>query len=221
MRTSKIVFVCAAVAALAMMGSAHAILVNYTVDGWGPTQFAGPVTPPANAPWGPNGYPGDTVELAAYSGTLDLTNGSYVLPINDLLWTIDYTYAGTATDPNAWSDLTFDFDALRNITIGGVSGTLSQPGHLEVTWDNDYLSFSDGPMLSLTVQGYLVEITPLALAEQGGTNFSGSNPWVQPERTMYAQFNVRQLPPVPEPASISLLGLGLAGLVIKRLRQRS
>jgi len=168
-----------------------AATVSYTVDGWGPTQYPGPVTPPANAPWGPNGYPGDTLELLTYTGTLDLTPGSYTQKLNTLAWKIDYTYAGTATDPDAWSDLLFSVDAMRNISFGAVHGSLSQTGSLEVLWDNDYLTLNAGPMISLFVQGQSVDITPLGLVRTGGVNVvPGSNPWVQPSYDVMVRFDV-------------------------------
>ena len=90
-----------------------------TVGGWGPTQYPALTIPPVDAPWGPTGYPGHTLELVTSTGSLDLTPGTYIRPINPLVWTIDYTYGGTATDPNAWSDVSFNFTALRNIIFDG------------------------------------------------------------------------------------------------------
>jgi len=201
-----------------LAGIAQADLVGYTVYGWGPTQFPGPVTPPAGSPWGPDGYPGDTVELVMYTGSLDLTPGTYVQKINTLLWTIDYTYAGTETAwdyPDNWSDLSFPIDAGRGMTIGTAAGSLSQNGLLESTWFNDYLSFFDGPMTSFTVQGYYVDVTPLGLSRQGGTNFSGGNPWVQPSRDVMARFEVTPVP-VPGAVLLGIIGLGVVGVKLRK-----
>ena len=62
-----------AVAGLALALPVHATLVSYTVDAVAPQQFAGTVTPPADAPWGVNGYPGDTVALQSYTGIFQLS----------------------------------------------------------------------------------------------------------------------------------------------------
>lgn len=207
---------------LAILTSPALAAISYTVGGWGPTQFPGPVTPPTNAPWGVNGYPGDTVEFQGYTGSLDLAPGTYIKPISSLLWTIDYTYAGTATNPTDWSDLTFLFNAVRSISFeGGATGNLTQPGTLEVTWDNDFLSLGKGLTVSLQVQGYQVDVTPLALNKVGGSNFSGGNPWVQPARDVYAEFVVTESP-VPEPTAIivwSLLGAIGIGVICRRRRR--
>lgn len=196
-----------------LAGSAGASSVGFTVSGWGPTQYPGPITPPASAPWGVNGYPGDTVELTTGSGTLDLTPGnSYDLKVNTLLWAIDYTYAGTETDPDAWSDLAATLNIARSISFdGGASGSLAQSGLLEITWENDFLTVNNGTTTVVNVAGYPVEITPLGLQRTGGT-FDGGNPWAQQPMDVLARFTV-----LPEPASATLLVLG--GLAVIRRRR--
>ena len=216
-----------ALAGLAFAASAHATLVSYTVDGVAAQQYAGSVTPPADAPWGVNGYPGDTVALQSYTGSFDLTLGTSVQKINSLLWTVNYTYGGTATDPNAWSDVLSSIDATRLIHIGTETATISQFGTLDAAWDNDYLGFSSGSTATLFYQGYQIDITPLAVESAGATNFDGDNPWVQPSQDIYAQFVVSAAPSTasaPEPGSIAAL-LGLVALsggssVVSRLRSK-
>jgi hypothetical protein len=188
---------------------AGAVSVSYTVGGVGPTQYPGPVTPPANAPWGPNGYPGDTVYLEAYQGLLDLTPGTQVLKINTLFWTIDYTYAGTATDPTAWSDLAFTVGAPRLMSVFNSNAPLAQTGSLQVTWDNDFLSFAPGSTtdFNVSILGmlYVVHVTPLALEPAAGNfelckDITCLAPWFQPMRDVMAEFVVEA--PVPTtPAS--------------------
>ncbi len=208
-----------AIAGLAVALPAHAVLVSYTADGW-TQQFPAPTTPPANAPWGVNGYPGDTVGLETYTGSFELTPGTSVQKINTLLWTIDYTYGGTATDPNVWKDVSFTPTAIRNMTIGGVGPqALSQGGALTCTWENDFLGLSPGSAVTFIVQGYQVVVTPLALANIGGNNFDGSNPWVQAPRDVMAQFVVTA---VPEPTTMiagALLLLPFGASTLRMLRK--
>ena len=201
----KIISLMVAIVFLCLGGIAQADII-YTVSGW-LQQFPGPITPPGNAPWGPSGYPGDTVELQTYTGTLPL--GTSIQKINTLLWTIDYTYGGTATDPDAWSDLLFNFSASRSISIGSATGDLIQSGQLKATWENDFLGISNGSTINLSLSGYNIDITPLGLPEVGGSNFSGSNPWVQPSRDVMARFEVTA---VPEPGILILLGIAMSAI---------
>jgi hypothetical protein len=209
----KLITICAVVIFVMAM-SAGAATVNYTVSGWGPNQYPASITPPASAPWGVDGYPGDTLEMVTYTGTLDLAPGTYNLNINTLKWTIDYTYGGTATNPDNWSNVFHNITAIRSISFdGGPSGPLSQTALLENQWENDFLTIDEGSTSSFAVQGYQVDVTPLGLSQFGGTNFSGSNPWIQPEQDVMARFDVTV---VPEPAMMSLLGIGALSLLRKR-----
>ncbi|MGD0551284.1 MAG: PEP-CTERM sorting domain-containing protein [Sedimentisphaerales bacterium] len=212
----KLVTICAVVIFVMAM-PAGATTINYTVSGWGPTQYPGPVTPPEGSPHGPSGYPGDTVELVTYTGTLDLTPGTYDLKINTLLWSVDFTYAGTDTQwdyPDHWSDLSFNINAGRGMSIGTAADFLSQNGLLGVTWFYDRLSFSQGTVTSFVVDGYRVDVTPLEVAstDAGGTV---GPPWVQPSQDVMARFDVTV---VPEPATMCLLGFGALSLIRRKRR---
>jgi hypothetical protein len=198
---------------LSFPGLIQANPITYSTGGV-TQQFPSPTTPPTNAPWGPNGYPGDTVELESYTGSLDLTPGAQTLKINTLLWNIDYTYGGTDTDPYAWNDIHFNFNLVQDMTIDGVSGTISQPGSLDAAWDNDYLALIAGPTVSFMLTGYKVDVTPLGVSRTAGSNFSGNNPWIQPSQTIYAEFSVSPASdPVPEPATIVTMSAGIILLI--------
>jgi hypothetical protein len=195
---------------LVLTTPADASTISITVGGW-TQQFPAPTTPPADAPWGPNGYPGDTVTLESVIFTLDLTPGTVTKKINTLLWTIDYTYGGTATDPDAWSDLLFAISAPRTITSGAATGTLSQAGQLQCTWDNDFLSLDAGSTDGVfIVQGFRVDIKPRALPQEGGSSFSGDAPWSQPSRDVLADVTVSAVP--DSGATLLLMGCALTGL---------
>lgn len=202
--------------------------ISFSVGGTAPTAFPGPVAPPANAPWGTNGYPGDTVQLLGFSNSVPEVTGSYTRQINTLQWNINYTYAGTATDPDAWGDLSFLFTATHNIDFGGPSGSLNQPGRLDVTWENDYLSLSDGTTTTFTVGGFQVDVTPLGFAPVGGSEFPGfpgGTPWAQPALGVWARFDVSEAAAaVPEPSTLivwSLFALTIGGTSCWRRRKRA
>ena len=211
------------IAGLAVALPAHAVLVvNYTVDGVAAQQFPGPLTAPLGAPHTGGtdtfGYPGDVVELQTYTGSLTLTPGTSIQKINTLLWTINFTYGGT---PEPWPDMNLSIPAARNMTIDGVGPVgLSQTGNLRVNYDNDYTTFAGGSTISFLVQGYQVVVTPLALVEVGGSNFSGNPGWVQPNQDMMAQFVVTAA--VPEPTTMlagALLLLPFGASTLRMLRK--
>lgn len=191
--------------------------ISYTVEGWGAQSFPGPNPAPATAQWGANGYPGDTVALQTYTGDVALTPGSQTLKINTLLWDINYTYAGdgdSITPDDPWSELNFAFTALRGMTIGGVAGSISQNGKLDVLWDNDYLSLLDGATITFQLPGYQIDVTPLGLAPEGGSNFDGfpgGTPWSQPNRDVLARFDVTAVPDGGN--TLMLLGVATLGCV--------
>jgi len=196
----KLAPICAVVIFVMTM-SAGATTINYTVSGWGPNQYPASITPPTSAPWCVDGYPGDTLGMVTYTGTLDLTPGTYNLKINTLNWTIDYTYGGTATNPDDWSNVFHNITAIRSISFdGGPSGSLSQTALLENQWANDFLTIDEGATSSFTVGGFQVNVTPLGLDQFGGTNFDGSNPWVQSQTDIIARFDV-----VSEPATTTTI----------------
>lgn len=232
----KKIFLLAAIVALAMMGSAQALEINYTVGGTGPMQFPGSlitgIDPPADAPHvlDGQGYPGDTIEFSGYSGTINIDPGSSaVAQVNTLHWTVDWTYQGTnetAADDwtGDWPEMFHDVVAARSISFGGGGGgAISQQGLLENGWEDDFLQFYAGPTSSFVVDGYWVYVTPLALAPVGTTGDTwnqNGGPWIQADRNVMALFEVGDLAPVPEPATMGLMGLGLAGLMVTRIRKR-
>lgn len=223
-----------AISGLTLALPAMAVVIPYTVSSVAPQQYASPVIPPADAPWGTDGYPGDTIELQSYSGTFDLSVGTSIQKINTLLWIVNYTYGGTATDPNAWSDVASAISLSRQIQLGTETATLTQTGLLNATWANDYLNLDAGSTITLHVGNYQVDITPLAASyggegsDGGATTFDGGNPWAQPAQDLYAQFVVTESSVVvatPEPRGIAML-IGLAaiscgGSAVSRFRKKN
>ena len=206
-----------ALAGFAFALPAYAVVVPYTVGEVAPLQLAALDAAPADAVWGANGYPGDTISLQAYTGAFDLTVGTSVQKINSLDWTVNYTWEGT--DANHW-DVPSTFTLSRQIQIGTGTAILTQTGLLTASWVNDYLNLDTGSTATLYTQGYKIDITTLgtpyggAGSDGGATTFNGDNPWVQPSQDVYAQFVVTQdsgIAAAPEPGSIAAL-VGLAAL---------
>ena len=224
---SKLTIILTAAAIFALAGFARAETIEYTVSGLGPTNYLGPHAPPAGSPHLVNGlgYPGDAVALMTFTGTLDLTPGTYIQKLNTLSWSISYTYAGTDDDwtndaTGDWLQLQFPVNADRTMSFGaGPSSSLSQTGLLEVNWDNDYLAVSAGSTSTFFVPGYQIDVTPLAVARMAGSNFPGfpgGTPWIQPSQDIMASFDVIA---IPEPGTLVLLltaGLGLLACVWRR-----
>lgn len=217
------------IAILAMAVPAQAA-ISYAVGGTGEMLFPGPNTPPPTAAHelDGQGYPGDMVEFVAFSDMLVLTPGTSVLKINTLRWNVDWTYAGDGNplDPDAgWVQLLFNFVASRTMTIGSSTGNISQPGSLEVNWDNDYLTISGGSTTSFSVPGYQIDVTPIGIARHEGVGvglWAGTAPWPQADVDVMAQFDITEVAAaVPEPASIivwSLVALTVGGVSWRRRR---
>jgi hypothetical protein len=153
--------------------------------------------------------------MTTYTGSLDLTPGTYELKLNTFEWTIDYTYGGTETDPDDWSDVLHDFTAGRVISFdGGPSGSVSQQGLLKNSWDNDYVTLYEGLTSSFVVGGFKVDVTPLGTAFHG-TDFGGGAPWTQPDEDIVGRFDVTIIP-APGAVLLGLLGLGGVAWVKRR-----
>ena len=156
------------------------------------------------------------MQLQSATGNISLSDGaSGTLPINSVTWTGNYTYAGDGNplDPDKnWTLLNFSFTTTQTINIDNVSATLTQSGSIAETWTDDYLLFSGGPTVSLNVDGYQVDVTPLGWSQSLGAGWSGplgpNGLPIPVNEDLTASFSVTSAS-VPEPATLivwSLLG---------------
>ncbi|MEJ7616840.1 MAG: PEP-CTERM sorting domain-containing protein [Pyrinomonadaceae bacterium] len=110
----------------------------------------------------------------------------------------------------------FLFTLPRSVSIQGVGMTVAQPGQLVITPTLDTLFLFDGPTLT-----YDLGRTGLLDFTLRGVTLSAFFVGDQQPFTVGGTFLLRDAAPIPEPATVFLLGTGLAGLgaTIRKRRQ--
>jgi hypothetical protein len=101
--------------------------------------------------------------------------------------------------------VTLPFSFVENVTINGNTEAVSFSGNVLVTYAQDTLTFNPGSAQSFA--GGMVLFQPLSLSVP--TNYIGDIPFS-------IQADIRS---VPEPATLALIGLGLAGVGLLRRRK--
>jgi len=137
--------------------------------------------------------------------------------------------AGLGTFPFAMNLLTFTtgftgfgsrgshpFDFSQPITINGVTQTLLMSGVIDISQTVDTIHILSSAPLTFNFSTFSVDVSVVPMDIVG----AGPNGGVFSD-VLLGQFNVRMTNcnPVPEPATLSLLGIGIAGVAAK-LRQR-
>jgi hypothetical protein len=151
------------------------------------------------------GVPGFDILIGAAASISHNFNGSFGAVLNPL------TFKTAFTGPDSGGITDFNFS--QDLTINGVTKTLNMAGQISIGHLVDNVSiFQSGPLtFNFNTFSVIVNVLPTNVDGFGTGDTQGF---------LKAEFQVTNTSPVPEPATLSLLGLGLAGVAAKLRKRR-
>ena len=154
------------------------------------------------------GVPGMDALLgtAASAGHTINGPGSFIALLNPLTFTTAFTGHG--------SEGTYNFNFAQDVTINGVTQTLNIVGTIDIGTFIDTVHIVSSDLLTFDFGTFSVDVNVLP------TSIDGFGPGEFCD-FLKAEFVIKTEPTAtPEPATLSLLGLGLAGVAAKLRRRR-
>lgn len=152
----------------------------------------------------PNGL--DTLIGASSSGSLDLgAPGTFIATLNELTFSMGFTGID--------SPGSYDFSFSQLLTIDGQSQVLNMFGTIDIGLVTDTVRVLYSDPLTFNFGTFTVDVTVLPV-EISGTDLGLFCDVLKAQVTV-----TESCDPVPEPATLTLLGLGIAGAAAK-LRHR-